>query len=326
MLGAFFALLAGAVFAWTNAAVRRGVLTGSAAVATTLSVSVGLPIFLVALMATGNPGRLFQLSGQSVAVFAAVGVSHFIIGRGSNYRALRAIGATLAGSVMQFSGLVSLGLAVFFLGETLTPLRILGIVMVLAGPLFVPRGQGAAMPNQATFTPRYVEGYAFALLAALCYGVSPALVRYSVGGQGLAASLSGGIIAAGSATIVVLVLLLLSPRRRHEVRHVDPVAAKLFLSSGIMVYISQVFAYMALALAPVTIIAPILGLASVWRLYFAQRMNPDHEVFGTEIILGTVISFLGVIVLALSGDAQPYVESWLPASWSPFLQWHWPHA
>src|SRR5687767_11100793 len=107
------------VFAWTNAAVRRGVLTAPAAVATTISVSVGLPVFAVALLASGNPGSLFQLSTQSIAVFAVVGVSHFIVGRGSNYRALRAIGTGLAGSVMQFNVLISLGLAVFFLGEAL---------------------------------------------------------------------------------------------------------------------------------------------------------------------------------------------------------------
>lgn len=325
MLGVFFALLAGASFAWTNAAVRRGVVTGSVTVATTLSIPTGVPVFLAVLFLTGSPGSLFELSQKSMIVFAAVGVSHFIVGRYSNYRALKAIGANLAGPVMQTNLLVSLGLAIFFLGEQLTPLRILGIALVVAGPLFVPRDKNPNAPTKVAFTPRYVEGYAFALLAGICYGLSPPLIRYAVDGHGLAVSLSGGVIAAASASVVIL-LLLLVPGHWREVRSVEAPAARWFLWSGVMVYVSQIFAYMAVALAPVTITAPIIGLAHIWRLYFARTMNPEHEVFGSAIILGTAVSFLGVIVLALSGDAQPYVEAWLPASWAPFLQWKWPSA
>ena len=54
-----------------------------------------------------------------------------------NYRALNAIGTNLAGPVMQFNLVVSLGLAIFFLGERLTPLRITGILLIVAGPAIV---------------------------------------------------------------------------------------------------------------------------------------------------------------------------------------------
>ena len=58
MLGGVFALIAAVTFAWTNAAVRRGVVTGTAVQATTLSIPIGVPLFFVALLLSGQPARL----------------------------------------------------------------------------------------------------------------------------------------------------------------------------------------------------------------------------------------------------------------------------
>jgi hypothetical protein len=353
VVGGLFALVAASTFAWTNAAVRRGVLSGTVAQATTMSIPVGVPVFFLALLVTGNPGMLFDLPQKSVIVFACVGISHFVCGRYCNYRALKAIGTNLAGPVMQFNLVVSLTLAIFFLGEWLTPLRIFGILLIVTGPaimsragkkrLPVPEAQAAAeaagpIPDVAlpdddavdatpaakvanavpAFAPRLVEGYIFAFLAALFYGASPALVRYAVDGRGVTGGLAGGVIASAGASVATL-LLMLVPGQWRDVRAVTPEAAKWFMSSGTMVYVSQIFAYMAVSLAPVTITAPIMGLANIFRMHLSRWMNPAHEVFGPEVIAATVLAFLGVVALSASMDGVP-----LPASIAGFLNWHWP--
>jgi drug/metabolite transporter (DMT)-like permease len=319
VLGGFFALMAAATFAWTNAVVRRGVVSGSVTQATTLSIPAGMPIFFVALLISGNPGILGELSPRSAWVFAGVGISHFCVGRYCNYRALNAIGTNLAGPVMQFNLVVSLALAIFFLGEHLTPLRIIGILLIVAGPAMVRRRK-LATPATATvaFTPRLAEGYLFSFLSAICYGASPALVRFAVDGKGLAASLAGGVIASAAATVLTLVLLFI-PGHMAEVRAVTRQNAKWFFISGALVYVSQIFAYMAVAIAPVTVTAPLIGLSNIFRLYFSKILNPDHEVFGPEVVFATVVSFLGVIVLTASVEALP-----LPPALAAFFGWQWP--
>jgi len=314
--------MAAATFAWTNAAVRRGVRSGTVVQATTLSIPVGVPIFLAALLLSGRPSMLFELPATSLVVFAAVGVSHFCIGRYCNYRAINAIGNNLAGPVMQFNLVVSLSLAIVFLGETLTALRMLGIVMIVAGPAIVSRSQARGRDQKVSaellFSPRFAEGYFFAFLAAICYGASPALVRFASNGQGLSAGLAGGVVAAFAATMF-MALLLLVPGRWCELRATPSDAARWFLSSGMMVYVSQIFAYMAVSIAPVTITAPIIGLANVFRLHFARWLNPQHEVFGPEVVVATTISFLGVVAISLSLDVLP-----VPETWRPLLDWRWP--
>jgi hypothetical protein len=76
---------------------------------------------------------------------------------------------------------------------------------------------------------------------------------------------------------------------------------------------------MAIALLPVTIVAPVAALSNVLRIHISRWLNPDHEVFGKEVVIATAVSFLGVIVLSASADALP-----LPAAWSAFLGWQWP--
>ncbi|MGH7088627.1 MAG: DMT family transporter, partial [Stellaceae bacterium] len=248
------------------------------------------------------------------------GVSHFMIGRYSNYRAIGAIGTNLAGLMTQFNIVFSLALAIGFLGETLTVLRIIGILMILAGPAMMSLERFRATRSAAppVFTPRRAEGYTFACLAALCYGATPVLLRYAGGGRGLEAALAGGVISTTTASVVVSILLLV-PNHWRQIRSVNPGAARWFLFSAVTVYISQMFYYMAVALAPVTIIAPISAISTIIRIHVSRWLNPRHEVFGPEVTVATVLSFLGVVVLSLSANSLP-----LPPDITRLLARHWP--
>jgi drug/metabolite transporter (DMT)-like permease len=320
VIGAVLALLSATTFAVTNAAVRRGVLSGSAVQATTLSIPVGAPLFFLALLLTGDPGDFSRLPLGSVIAFSVTGVTHFLIGRYANYRAIGAIGTNLAGPVMQFNLVVSLALAILFLGETLTVLRIVGILLIVAGPAAVSGAGARRKPadQPAVFTPRMAEGYGFAAIAAVCYGLSPVLLRYAGGGRGLDAALGGGVISASVATVVVALSLVL-PGHWREIRGVNARAAKWFLFSAVMVYVSQIFYYMAISLAPVTVIAPISAFGTIIRIHVSRWMNPQHELFGPRVTVATILSFIGVIVLSVSADALP-----LPPAWAAVFAWHWP--
>ena len=54
MLGVVLAALSAATFAFNNASARRGVLTGSVAQALAITVPIGVPMFLLAALTTGQ--------------------------------------------------------------------------------------------------------------------------------------------------------------------------------------------------------------------------------------------------------------------------------
>ncbi len=333
MLGGFFALLSAATFAFNNASLRRGVLTGSVAQAMAITVPIGVPIFLFTAAVTGSLVAVTEFSNKALLMLAAAGVIHFIWGRYCNYRATRAIGTNLTAPVQQSNLIISLGLAIWILGETLTPLRLLGIGLILLGPYYALRQKnkddaptagdavGASIKTEPlAFQPRYAEGVIFSLLSATGYGVSPILVRIGLEGKGLGVSIAGGLIAYSAATAVMALLLLWPGQLRHALA-MKPESAKWFTLSGVMVCISQMFLFMAMSIAPVTVVSPINRLSVMFRLYFSRLINPQHEIFGGRIIIGTVVSLLGAVALSLSTDVA---ASMVPDALRPLLQWHWP--
>jgi uncharacterized membrane protein len=90
-----------------------------------------------------------------------------------------------------------------------------------------------------------------------------------------------------------------------------------------VVAFSQMFRYMALAIAPVSVVSPIQRLSLVFRIYFAWVINPHHEVFGRRVIWGSVLSLAGAITLSVSADGVSHLIP-LPAVIISALTWHWP--
>jgi drug/metabolite transporter (DMT)-like permease len=339
VLAGFLALLSAATFAFNNASLRRGVLTGTVWQAMFITVPLGLPVFFLAALLSGTLGSITEFSLNSVLLLSGAGVLHFIWGRYCNYRATQAIGTNLTAPIQQVNLIIVLGLAIVVLGETLTPLRVLGIILVLAGPYFAMRSdkkpvaktlvEEAAAASEvdpetankpAPFVPKYAEGIIFSLLSATGYGTSPILIRLGLEGKGLSVSIAGGLIAYLASTAVFGLFLFWPGRVRHALA-VNRESAKWFTISGVLVSFSQLFLFMAQSIAPVTVVSPIGRLSILFRLYFSRLLNPNHEVFGGQMITGTIISLLGALALSVSVDA---VGSYLPAALQPVLQWHWP--
>jgi hypothetical protein len=83
------------------------------------------------------------------------------------------------------------------------------------------------------------------------------------------------------------------------------------------------FLYMAMSIAPVTVVSPINRLSILFRLYFSRWLNPEHEVFGGSVIAGTVVSLLGAMALSMSAELVQSILR-LPDGVITLLNWHWP--
>jgi drug/metabolite transporter (DMT)-like permease len=322
LLGALLALASAATFGLNNAAIRRGVLTGSVLHAMAITVPLGVPLFALACLPFGGLQALGGMSAPGWAWMALAGVIHFVIGRYGNYRATHALGATLSSPIQQLSVPVALVLALVFLDEVMTPLRLAGFVLVMAGPLVAVRDRNSNVKSNDTgFQPRYGEGILWGGVAAFGYGSSPLFIVKGLGTDGgLVDSLAGGFISYSAATIVIIVLILFAGGVAF-LRLLDRTAGKWFLASGVFVFLSQMFRYMALAVAPVSVVVPIQRLSVVFRVIFSWLINRDHEVFGFTVLTGIAMSLVGAIALTLSADA---VVSLLPPGWASFLTAEWP--
>ncbi len=314
VLGGLFTVLSAALFAFNNVSTRRGVLSGTTLQGMAITVPMGVVFFWIACFAAGSLGAVGAFSWWSIACFSLAGLSHFVFGRYFNYLAISAIGTNLASPIQQLELLVTLGLAVVFLGEKLTPIMLVGILLLLLGPALASRiepqkaAPAATKSGKPSFKPRYAEGYACAFLTIFGYGASPIFIRAGLGDGGLQASLAAGLVSYVAATIVVVAAVLALGQVGH-VMATDKTATRWFLLAGVLVFLSHMFRYMALALLPASIVSPIQRIQIIFRIYFAWLIARDYEVFDRNVILGTIVSMLGAILLSLQSEL---LTSWLP--------------
>ncbi len=337
MLGIFFSILAAATFAFNATAARRAVLSGRVIQGLMITVPMGVPLFALLALAVGELQFALEMPVAAMGFFAAAGVVHYVIGRYFNYSAGALIGTNLATPIMQAEVLVTLVLAIVVLGEQLSALRLIGIVLVLLGPLLVFQREGAVSALRSAhlqpegeakaadaggFKPRYLEGYTASALGTLAYGVSPILMGLGLAHTGGTGAIAGGLISYVAGTLAIAALLAIR-RPSRQTFAIHPTAVRWFLLAGFFVFVSHACRFAALLFVPVSVMTTLQRLSSLFRIYFAWIINREHEVFDGGVIVATVVSMIGAIALSISTDVFLSLAAW-PAWLESLARWRWP--
>jgi len=328
LLGVLYAALGAFTFALNNVAMRRGVVTGSVLQGMALTVPIGGFSFLVMTVAFGQLSQLVVFPVGALAWLAGQGIVHFVLGRYCNYKSNQLMGVNLAAPVVQLQVPFAMMLAVAMLHETFTVLQVIGSVLMLGGSFVTQtrssnRGNNASTPlppgmpiaslsaqrepaaprpmPKPAFQPRIVSGYVFAFGAAMCYGASPLMAREAFLHAPGAGTAAAGCLAYAAATLFFS-LILLKPGSWADIRGTSRENLPWFLSSAVLVAISQAFVYASLAVAPLMVVTPILQLSLVFRLFLSQLINRKHEVMNAAVLIGAFTAVLGSILVSLDTD------------------------
>jgi drug/metabolite transporter (DMT)-like permease len=333
LLGVLYAALGAFTFALNNVTMRRGVVTGSVLQGMALTVPVGGFSFLVMTVVFGELGQLSAFPAVAFTWLACQGIVHFVIGRYCNYKSNQLMGVNLAAPVIQLQVPFAMVLAVVTLHEKFTVLQAIGSALMLGGSLTAQSNAGRgrktasasppipAVPEpepKPTFQPRVFSGYISGLAAAMCYGSSPLMVRQAFLHAPGAGTAAGGCLAYTAATLFFL-LLLLKPGSWGDIKRMKRENLPWFLSSAVLVAISQAFVYASLAVAPLMVVTPILQLSLVFRLFLSQWINRDHEIMTTAVVIGAFTAVLGSILVSLDTDELTRLMG-LPSSAADLLR------
>ena len=314
IFGALLALASSFSFAVNSILVRRGFADAGATAAqgAFITVLLGVPFGLVAVVLTGQIFNFDQISLNGYLLIAASGIVHFGMGRYCNYRSIAAMGASRAVTVQALAVPYSIILAIVLLGERPTLLMYGAIALILVSPLLMvdrrkrnphpsplPRGEGAGQASAAPAVEiRMVEGVVFAMLASVGYGTSPILIRAALeDATGVAAV--GTFVAYFGASAVLLASLAL-PAQRHLVGTINLRYMRLFGSAGLSVFLAQLLRFFALALADVTIVDPLMRTVSVFTLVLSYLVNRRLEHITLGVVLGVLVSFAGSALLVVA--------------------------
>ena len=261
---------------------------------------------------------------------------HFVFGRYCNYKSNQLMGVNLAAPVVQLQVPFAMVLAVAMLHEKFTTLQVIGSVLMLGGSFVTQTKTGRSIEKRSAtpirtvtaqheqdvprpgFRPRVFQGCVFALGAAMCYGSSPLMARQAFLNAPDAGTAAAGCLAYAAATLLFS-LILLKPGSWDDIRSMSSENLPWFLSSAVLVAISQAFVYASLAVAPLMVVTPILQLSLVFRLFLSQCTNRDYEVMNTAVLVGALTAVLGSILVSLDTDVLVKLLH-LPPSLSDFLR------
>ena len=306
MLGIIYTLIAVLNYGLNSAAVRRAMVRGSATTGVALTVLMGVPLFLVAALISG---QLFDASDFSALHYLALvgaGIVHFVIGRYCFFRSVAIIGINRNSPLTQTTVLYTVVIAVIFLDEEVNALLGAGIALVLLGPALMARGWGGskgqatsgATGTTATLSrARLAEGYLFGALNGAAWGISPVLARYALSDTGL--GILGGLVSYSAAGLVLLPALLI-PGRVRELMATDNSAKRWFTLTTVTVFLAQMFRYMALGVASAILVTTLLRAGEFLKLFFAYVINREIESFERRVILGIAVSIVGGVLVVLS--------------------------
>jgi drug/metabolite transporter (DMT)-like permease len=295
-IGLVLALISAVVFAIGIVMVRKTAGdAGEAFTVTAISIFVGIPVFTAAVSMSGGWTNLKDITIKALLMLAAAGVIHFVAGRLLAYDAFRIIGANRATPITQISPIFTVLLSWLFLQEKTTGFIIFGAFCMMAGVLLITQEKSSPAGENKLQRREEIKGILLSFGAAVCWGVTPVLIKPAIGEMG--SSAAGNFVSYVTAGIGIL--LLSANRKRWDSfkrlsfkKNILPMLlAGLFTAAGQLLY------FAALQKSQANIIAPLVSIEVLFIYGISFFVNRLHEVFTVKVALGMAAMVAGTFLL-----------------------------
>lgn len=281
------AIVAALFFSVSTLLVRARVREASPLIALALSLSVNVVVlWAISLVWYDVTVDLWQWR-----YFIVAGTLAPVLGRFFNYSGIDALGVNISTPITYANPLVSVTLALAFLGERITALGLLGGLLVIAGGVLLGTVRG---DGQVSFKRRYLV---LPVLAAVFYGSSHIFRKLGID------LVNEPVLAAAVTTTTswsLLVVYLLARSSRQELA-VSRQAAGFFGLAGLATSVAIPTLYLALRLGQVVVVTPIMNASPLFVLALSYVFFRGEELFTPRVVAGTVGVVAGVILLSTFG-------------------------
>lgn len=281
------AIVASLFFSFSTMLVRARVRRASPMVALGLSLSVNVVVlWSISLVWYDVTVDVWQWR-----YFILAGVLAPVMGRFFNYSGIDKLGVNLSTPITYANPLVSVVLALAFLGERLSLLGLLGALLVIAGGVVLGTVKG---DGEVSFKRKYLI---LPVLAAVFYGSSQVVRKVGID------LVNEPILAAAVTTTTSWSLLVsyLVFRRHNYDLVVGRSEAAFFGMAGLAGSVAIPTLYLALQLGTVVIVTPLMNTTPLFVLLLSFLFFREEELFTRRVLSGTVGIVAGVVLLSTFG-------------------------
>jgi transporter family protein len=286
--GIFYAVIAGLFWGSSPVLVKRGLVHSDVSAATLYQQATILLTLIVAAIFEGDLWSQ-RMASLPLAVFVGTGIVGAYLGRTLFVKSVAQIGASRAQSLNNSSPLITVLLAALLLGETLSSAVLVGVVLIIAGVVFVTKAE----PEKEHLSASGVLTVT-SVLATLCYGIVPVMKKLGtdLGGPPVAGALV--MHATGLFLLLVLGRLLKIELKWHKL----PASSFLcFVAAGVCQGVGSILTLKALVHAPASVVAPIWSAQPIISFFLTKAMLQGIEVVTIKDGAAAALVVAGVLVL-----------------------------
>jgi drug/metabolite transporter (DMT)-like permease len=200
--------------------------------------------------------------------------------------AIREAGASRASVVFGVAPLISVTIALLFLGEPVSVPLIAGAVLIVAGGVELARERGRPEHLRAI-------GLLYAFAVTVLFSVRDNLLRWLSRGTDVPPGVAAAAAVIGG---TVVILAVLGPRLRGRQRLQDALP---FLGVGVLFGLSYVSLFEAFYRGRVTVVSPLVATESLWGVGLAYLLIRHTELVGRRLAIGAVLVVAGGVLIGV---------------------------
>jgi len=291
LLGPALAVAAALFLAVQVVCVRVGTDSGRSNDALIVVLLVNVAVFVPVALVAGYPD--YRITTRALVAFAAAGLVGTMLGRAFEYAGIERIGASRSEPIKASQPLHAALLAVFLLGETLTELGALGIVLVVVGIGFV---SWESASSRAGFEAVPWSYLALPLASAFLYGVEPIFAKF---GFAEGTSIYVGL---GIKTVTATVAFYAYLRYRDALPGSVALRSgntKWYLAAGLANSAFLLSYYAALAVAPVVLVQPVLQTSPLFVIGLSVLFLRRLERVTLRLVLAAAVVAVGAGLVSI---------------------------
>jgi uncharacterized membrane protein len=211
-----------------------------------------------------------------------------------NYIAVQLLGANISATLSRISPIIAVTIGFSVFGEPLTWQIGIGVLLVITGVVIVSWNPSISNRGKNTFTNLSSKGILYALGTGFCFGISSVFVKMGLSDSG--SPVAAAFVSYFAATII-LSIFLFSRGKRTTLFNMGNRVILFFCLAGLLTSVAQLLRYMALNISPISIVGPLGDMSPIFVIGFSFLFNRKLEVFNRFIIIGVILTVIGVILL-----------------------------
>lgn len=295
LLGVSLAIGGAFALACSYLCIRIGTDRGPASDAVLIVMVTNLVVLAPLVAAAYYPS--YGVTIESLGAFVAAGVFGTLLGRIFAYTSIEQIGASRASPLLSARAFVATILGIVVLNEVLTVVQGLGIVAIVIGTSGIVWETAQENPDDLRRN-KLTRSIGIAVLAAIAFGVEPIFATW--GFQDGTPAPVGAVIKTVAATTGMAAYLRwrgdlpsLVKNRSRELRW--------FALAGVGNSVFIIAYYVALALAPVSLVVPLVVTNPLFVVVLGALFMPDYlERVTPRLLVSAVVVVVGVVAVTVA--------------------------